>query len=62
MFWARRMEDRLRHAVLLSDAAGLAGIGGGMLRDLLIQEILTVLRRPIYAVAGLAGAMIDVCQ
>jgi uncharacterized membrane protein YeiH len=87
MFWAPRMVDRLRRAVLLFDAAGLAlfvisgtykalafganpvaacllgvltGIGGGIVRDLLVREIPTVLRREIYAVAGLAGALIVV--
>lgn len=87
MFWAPRIVDRLHHAVLLFDAAGLAffvisgtykalayglnpvaacmlgvltGIGGGMVRDLLAREIPTVLRREIYAVAGLAGAVVVV--
>lgn len=35
-----------------------AGIGGGALRDLLLREIPLVLRREIYAVAALAGAVI----
>lgn len=87
MFGAQRIVNRLRHAVLLFDAAGLAlfvisgtykalsfglnpvaacllgvltGIGGGMVRDLLVQEIPIVLRREIYAVAGLAGALVVV--
>lgn len=34
------------------------GIGGGALRDLLLREIPLVLRREIYAMAALAGAMI----
>ncbi|WP_309114932.1 trimeric intracellular cation channel family protein [Saccharothrix sp.] len=34
------------------------GIGGGALRDVLLREIPLVLRREIYAVAALAGAMI----
>lgn len=34
------------------------GIGGGALRDLLLREIPLVLRREIYAVAALAGAII----
>ncbi|GGM12305.1 trimeric intracellular cation channel family protein [Dactylosporangium sucinum] len=33
----------------------ITGIGGGLVRDLLTGEIPTVLRREIYAVAGLAG-------
>ncbi|MEU7475484.1 trimeric intracellular cation channel family protein [Lentzea sp. NPDC042327] len=34
------------------------GIGGGALRDLLLREIPLVLRREIYAVAALAGAVV----
>ena len=74
---------RLRRAVQLADALGLAlfvvtgtavalgtgapavtsalvgvitGVGGGVLRDLLLNEIPTVLRREIYALAAAAGA------
>ena len=87
VFLAPRVVDRLRHAVLLFDAAGLTlfvitgtykalsfslnpvaavllgvltGIGGGIVRDLLVQEIPTVLQREIYAVAGLAGGLVVV--
>ena len=35
----------------------LTGIGGGMLRDILAQRIPVILRRDIYAVAGLVGAL-----
>jgi uncharacterized membrane protein YeiH len=39
----------------------LSGIGGGVLRDLLVNEIPTVLRRgELYAVAALAGAAVVV--
>lgn len=38
----------------------LSGIGGGMLRDLLVREIPTVLRAELYAVAALAGAAVVV--
>jgi uncharacterized membrane protein YeiH len=34
----------------------LTGIGGGMLRDVFVREIPTVLREDLYAVAALAGA------
>ncbi|GAO01404.1 trimeric intracellular cation channel family protein [Anaeromyxobacter sp. PSR-1] len=34
----------------------LTGIGGGVVRDLLVAEVPTVLRAEIYAVAALAGA------
>jgi uncharacterized membrane protein YeiH len=38
----------------------LTGIGGGMVRDLLVNEIPTVLRSELYAIAALAGALIVV--
>jgi uncharacterized membrane protein YeiH len=38
----------------------LTGIGGGMMRDLLLTEVPTVLRSEIYALAALAGAAVVV--
>ncbi len=38
----------------------LTGIGGGMMRDVLLAEIPTVLRADLYAVAALAGAVVVV--
>ena len=38
----------------------LTGIGGGMLRDVLVSDIPAVLRSDLYAVAALAGAMVVV--
>ena len=38
----------------------VTGIGGGMVRDLLLTEIPTVLRSEFYAVAALAGAAVTV--
>jgi uncharacterized membrane protein YeiH len=38
----------------------LTGIGGGMVRDVLVQEIPTVLRTDIYALAALIGATVIV--
>jgi uncharacterized membrane protein YeiH len=38
----------------------LTGIGGGVMRDVLVSEVPTVLRKEIYAVAGLAGAAVVV--
>jgi uncharacterized membrane protein YeiH len=87
VFYGYAFFDRLRHPVLIFDAAGLAlfavsgaekalayglhpapaaflgmltGIGGGMVRDVLLAEIPLVLRAELYAVAGLAGATIVV--
>jgi uncharacterized membrane protein YeiH len=36
----------------------LTGIGGGMLRDLLVREVPVVLRTDLYALAALSGAAI----
>jgi uncharacterized membrane protein YeiH len=38
----------------------LTGIGGGMLRDVLLSEVPTVLRSELYAVAALLGASVVV--
>ncbi|TAM92490.1 MAG: trimeric intracellular cation channel family protein, partial [Rhodanobacteraceae bacterium] len=38
----------------------LTGIGGGMLRDVLVREIPVVLRADLYALAALAGAIVVV--
>jgi uncharacterized membrane protein YeiH len=38
----------------------LTGIGGGMLRDVLVNEIPVVLRAELYAVAAIAGAAVVV--
>jgi uncharacterized membrane protein YeiH len=38
----------------------LTGVGGGMVRDVLVREIPTVLRTELYAVAALTGAAVVV--
>jgi uncharacterized membrane protein YeiH len=38
----------------------VTGIGGGVVRDVLLAEIPTVLRADLYAVAALAGAAVVV--
>jgi uncharacterized membrane protein YeiH len=38
----------------------LTGIGGGMLRDVLVSDVPTVLRSELYAIAALAGAAVVV--
>lgn len=38
----------------------LTGVGGGMLRDVLVMQIPTVLRSDLYALAALAGAAVVV--
>jgi uncharacterized membrane protein YeiH len=87
VFWWHAKLDRMRHVMLLLDAAGLAlftvtgtikaldatvpavgacllgmltGIGGGLIRDLLLREIPVVLQREIYALASLIGAVVVV--
>lgn len=46
--------------VMASLLGMLTGIGGGMLRDVLVSEIPNVLRADLYAVAALAGAFVVV--
>jgi uncharacterized membrane protein YeiH len=38
----------------------LTGVGGGMMRDVLLADIPTVLRADLYAIAALAGAAVVV--
>lgn len=38
----------------------LTGIGGGMVRDVLVRQIPTVLRTQLYAVAALIGSAVVV--
>lgn len=40
----------------------LTGIGGGMVRDILVVEIPTLLRTELYAVAALIGAAVVVLE
>ena len=83
-FFSYSLVARVRTAILIFDAAGLAlfavagtqkaltfglnplmaallgmltGIGGGIVRDLLIARTPVVLRRDLYALAALAGAV-----
>ena len=46
--------------VMATSLGMLTGIGGGMMRDVLLTEIPTVLRSELYAVAALAGAAVVV--
>ncbi|WP_206240291.1 trimeric intracellular cation channel family protein [Novosphingobium terrae] len=39
----------------------LSGVGGGAMRDLVLNEVPRVLRADIYAVAAMVGALIVVC-
>jgi uncharacterized membrane protein YeiH len=84
--WHRTVR-RLRRAIVVLDAAGLAlfavsgalkalafglnpvgavvlgmvtGIGGGMVREILVGEVPSVLKADLYAVAALAGAAVVV--
>lgn len=48
------------HPVMAALLGMLTGIGGGMMRDVLLAEVPTVLRADLYAVAALAGAAVVV--
>ena len=48
------------HALIAALLGMLTGIGGGMLRDVLVSEIPTVLHEDIYAVAALGAAAVVV--
>jgi uncharacterized membrane protein YeiH len=48
------------HPVMAAALGMLTGIGGGMTRDVLLNEIPTVLRADLYAIAALAGAAVVV--
>ncbi len=48
------------HPALAPLLGMLTGIGGGMIRDVLVSEIPNVLRADLYAVAALAGAVVVV--
>jgi uncharacterized membrane protein YeiH len=48
------------HPAMAALLGMLTGIGGGMLRDVLVLEIPIVLRAELYAVAALAGAVVVV--
>ena len=47
------------HNVFLSVFVGvMTGVGGGMLRDIMVRRTPLVLRREIYAVAAIPGALL----
>lgn len=48
------------HPVMAPLLGMLTGIGGGMMRDVLVAEVPSVLREDLYAVAALAGAVVVV--
>lgn len=48
------------HAVMAALLGMLTGIGGGIVRDLLLAQIPTVLRSDLYAVTALVGATVVV--
>jgi uncharacterized membrane protein YeiH len=56
---AKAIEFRLGPAPAIILGA-ITGIGGGMLRDILLRQIPTVLRHDLYAVPALAGAAVVV--
>ena len=54
---AKAIEFKL-HPLLAVIMGGITGVGGGTLRDLLINRIPTILRSDIYAAAALLGALV----
>jgi uncharacterized membrane protein YeiH len=58
---AQRALDFGLHPVVAALLGMLTGIGGGIMRDLLLRDIPVVLRSEIYALAALAGAAVVVC-
>ena len=48
------------NAVMAALLGMLTGIGGGMLRDVLVSDVPVVLHSDLYAVAALAGAIVVV--
>ena len=48
------------HPAMAALLGMLTGIGGGMVRDVLVAEVPNVLRADLYAVAALAGAVVVV--
>ena len=50
----------MRPAVTAALVGVITGVGGGVLRDVLLSEIPTVLRREIYALAAAVGAAVVV--
>ncbi len=56
---AKAVEFRLGPAPAIILGA-VTGIGGGMLRDVLLRQVPTVLRQDLYAVPALAGAAVVV--
>src|SRR5512146_3042698 len=67
-FYWYRIINRMSSPVLVFDAGPvgatllgmLTGIGGGMVRDVLVREIPAVVRTELYAVAALIGAAVVV--
>ena len=48
------------HVVVNTLLGMLTGVGGGMVRDVLVNEIPTILRTELYAVAALVGSAVVV--
>ncbi|WP_263359158.1 trimeric intracellular cation channel family protein [Acidicapsa ligni] len=55
----KAMEFKL-HPLLAVMMGGITGVGGGTVRDLLLNRVPTVLRSDVYAAAALLGAAITI--
>ena len=49
------------HAFLMIFVGVITGVGGGVLRDVMIRRIPVILQKRIYALAAMLGASLDVC-
>ena len=52
--------DYQMHPVMAVVMGGITGVGGGTVRDLLLAEVPSVLRKDVYASAALAGGVVMV--
>jgi uncharacterized membrane protein YeiH len=48
------------HPLMAVVMGGITGVGGGTIRDLLLAEVPSVLRKDVYASAALAGGVVMV--
>ena len=48
------------NAFLMIFVGVITGVGGGLLRDVMIRRVPVILQKRIYALAALLGAVIDV--
>ena len=55
----KALESKI-HPLMAVVLGGITGVGGGTIRDLLLAQVPSVLRKDVYAAAALAGALVMV--